>query len=193
METKAEIRKRILEARKGLTKEEAMSKSGAIVQKVIKTPEYEEADNVLLYADYNYEVLTQRIFEDAVSHKKRVYFPKSDLLTNNMEFYQILSLCQLEKGLMGILEPREDMRFRYKFNPKEDTLVIIPGVAFDISGYRIGYGRGFYDKFLVNKRQLSTMALAYACQIVDEIPREAHDIRMDKIVTEEIIYSFLRL
>ena len=51
----------------------------------------------------------------------------------------------------------------------------------------------FYDKFLVNKRQLSTMALAYACQIVDEIPREAHDIRMDKIVTEEIIYSFLRL
>ena len=94
---------------------------------------------------------------------------------------------------MGILEPREDMRFRYKFNPKEDTLVIIPGVAFDISGYRIGYGRGFYDKFLVNKRQLSTMALAYACQIVDEIPREAHDIRMDKIVTEEIIYSFLRL
>jgi len=66
METKAEIRKRILAARKGLTKEEAVSKSGAIVQNVIKTPEYEEADNVLLYADYNYEVLTQGIFEDAV-------------------------------------------------------------------------------------------------------------------------------
>lgn len=193
METKAEIRKRILEVRKGLTDEEAATKSEAIVQKVIKTPEYKEADNILLYADYYREVMTRGIFEDALLHRKRIYFPKVDKMTNTMEFYQIISLRQLERGYMDILEPREDIKMRYKFQPKEDTLAVLPGVAFDTSGYRLGYGKGFYDKFLANRRQISTMALAFACQIIDEIPRDAHDIKMDKIVTEEIIYSFLRI
>jgi len=193
METKAEIRKRILEIRKGLTDEEAASKSESIVHKVIKTPEYKEADNILLYADYCREVMTRGIFEDALLHRKRIYFPRVDKLTNTMEFYQVISVRQLERGYMDILEPREEVRSRYRFQSKEDTLVILPGVAFDIAGYRIGYGKGFYDRFLADKRQLSTMALAYACQIVDEIPRDAHDIKMDKIVTEEIIYSFLRI
>lgn len=193
METKAEIRKRILEVRKGLSDEEAATKSEAIVQKVIKTPEYKEADNILLYADYCREVMTRGIFEDALLHRKRIYFPKVDKMTNTMEFYQIISLCQLERGYMDILEPREDIKMRYKFQPREDTLAVLPGVAFDTSGYRLGYGKGFYDKFLANRRQISTMALAFSCQIIDEIPRDVHDIKMDKIVTEEIIYSFLRI
>ncbi len=193
METKAEIRKRILELRKGLSDEEAASKSEAIVQKVIKTPEYKEADNILLYADYCREVMTRGIFEDALLHRKKIYFPRVDKLTNTMEFYQVISIRQLVRGYMDILEPREDNHLRYLFQPREDTLAILPGVAFDTSGYRIGYGKGFYDRFLVNRRQLSTMALAYSCQIIDEIPRDAHDIKMDKIVTEEIIYSFLRI
>ena len=150
METKSEIRKRILEARGALTQDEVAAKSDAILQKVLKTPEYMEADNILLYADYNREVMTRGIFEDAILRKKRVYFPKSDQLTNTMAFYQTVSVKQLEKGFMGIPEPKE--------NP-----------------------------------QLSTMALAFACQIVEELPSEPHDIKMDKIVTEEIIYSFLRI
>ncbi|MDE6220809.1 MAG: 5-formyltetrahydrofolate cyclo-ligase, partial [Lachnospiraceae bacterium] len=148
---------------------------------------------ILLYADYCREVMTRGIFEDALLHRKRIYFPRVDKLTNTMEFYQVISIRQLERGYRDILEPGEDMRTRYQFHPKEDTLAILPGVAFDTSGYRIGYGKGFYDRFLANKRQLSTMALAFACQIVDEIPRDKHDIKMDKIVTEEIIYSFLRI
>lgn len=193
METKSEIRKRILEVRKGLTDEEAALKSEAIVQKVIKTPEYKEADNILLYADYCREVMTRGIFEDALRHRKRIYFPRVDKLTNTMEFYQVISIRQLERGYMDILEPREDNHMRYQFQPREDTLVILPGVAFDTSGYRIGYGKGFYDRFLANRRQLSTIALAYSCQIIDEIPKDEYDIKMDKIVTEEIIYSFLRI
>lgn len=193
METKAEIRKRILEIRKNLSDEEIAKKSEAILQNVLKTPEYEEADNILLYADYNHEVMTRGIFDNAIAHQKRVYFPKSDSLTNTMDFYQTVSIRQFSRGFQGILEPKEDLRYRYKFKPREDTLVILPGVAFDISGYRIGYGRGFYDKYLADKRQLSTMALAFSCQIVDGIPKDIHDIKMDKIVTEEIIYSFLRI
>lgn len=193
METKAEIRKRILEARTALTGEEIAAKSEAILQKALKTPEYMEADNILLYADYNHEVMTRGIFEDAIMRKKRVYFPKADKLTNAMHFYQTISVKQLEKGFMGIPEPKENMQLCYKFNPNEDTLVILPGVAFDTRGFRLGYGKGYYDKFLSNWRQLSTMALAFSCQIVDELPNEEHDIKMDKIVTEEIIYSFLRI
>lgn len=193
METKAEIRKRILEVRKSLTINEVEVKSEAILQNVLKTPEYIEADNILLYADYNNEVMTRGIFEDALMRNKRVYFPKCDSLTNTMVFYRTLSATQLEKGFMGIPEPREDIQQRYRFCADEDTLVILPGVAFDTSGFRLGYGKGFYDKFLSSKRQLSTMALAFACQLIEELPSEAHDIKMDKIVTEEIIYSFLRI
>lgn len=193
METKSEIRKRILEARGALTQDEVAAKSDAILQKVLKTPEYMEADNILLYADYNREVMTRGIFEDAMMRKKRVYFPKSDQFTNAMTFYQTVSVKQLEKGYMGIPEPKENPQLCYKFNANEDTLVIVPGVAFDMAGFRLGYGKGYYDKFLSNRRQLSTMALAFACQIVEELPSEPHDIKMDKIVTEEIIYSFLRI
>lgn len=193
METKAEIRKRILEVRKSLTVNEIEVKSEAILQNVLKTPEYIEADNILLYADHNNEVMTRGIFDDAVMRNKRVYFPKSDRFTNTMVFYRTTSPAQLEKGFMGIPEPKENIQLRYRFCANEDTLVILPGVAFDTAGFRIGYGKGFYDKFLSSKRQLSTMALAFACQIVEELPREAHDIKMDKIVTEEIIYSFLRI
>ena len=114
METKAEIRKRILEVRKGLSDEEIAAKSEAIIQKVIKTPEYREADNVLLYADYCREVMTRGIFEDALLHRKRIYFPRVDKLTNTMEFYQVISIRQLERGYMDILEPREDLRVRQR-------------------------------------------------------------------------------
>jgi len=193
METKAEIRKKILEARKSLTINEIEVKSEAILQNVLKTPEYMEADNILLYADHDNEVMTRGIFDDALARGKRIYFPKADSLTNTMVFYQTTSASQLERGFMGICEPKENPRLRYCFHADEDTLVILPGVAFDTAGFRLGYGKGFYDKFLSNKRQLSTMALAFACQIVEVLPNEPHDIKMDKIVTEEIIYSFLRI
>ncbi len=193
METKSEIRKRMLSARLNLSDRDFSQKSGIIVQKVLKTPEYTEAANILLYADYCREVMTRGIFEDAVARKKRVYFPKADALTNTMEFYRVTDTRQLERGYRGILEPKEDLKNIYRLNKEEDTLAIIPGAAFDISGYRLGYGRGFYDKYLSSRRQISTMALAFACQITDELPKDEHDIKMDKIVTEEIIYSFLRI
>ncbi len=193
MESKEEIRRRILGVRGALPEEELTAKSDAILQRVLKTPEYEEADNILLYADYCREVRTRGLFEDAVRHRKRVYFPRADSLTNRMEFYQVTALGQMRAGYKGIPEPGELPASRYRLNKNEDTLMIVPGVAFDISGYRLGYGKGFYDRFLADRRQISTMALAYACQLVDELPHDAHDIKMDKIVTEEIIYSFLRI
>jgi 5-formyltetrahydrofolate cyclo-ligase len=190
---KKEIRKHMLFIRSNLTDETVKTKSELIFQKVLQTPEYNEAHNVLLYADYSHEVETERIFEDAIRRGKRVYYPKSDGLTNTMEFYRVSSLNQLESGYKGIREPREAQSLRYRLNKNEDTLIIIPGVAFDTAGYRLGYGKGFYDRFLSKRRQISTMALSFSEQIIDELPHDIYDIKMDKIVTEEIIYSFLRI
>jgi 5-formyltetrahydrofolate cyclo-ligase len=138
-------------------------------------------------------VQTGKIFEDAIKRGKRVYYPKSDGLTNTMQFYRVDNITKLESGYKGIKEPREIESARYRLNKKEDTLMLVPGVAFDISGYRLGYGKGFYDRFLSSRRQISTMALSFSEQIIDEIPHDDFDIKMDKIVTEKIIYSFLRI
>ena len=159
---------------------------------MLKTPEYEEADNILLYADYRHEVMTREIFEDAVLRKKKVFFPKSNE-NGIMEFYQVVSVKQLESGYKGIKEPVVDERYLYRFKRSEDTLIIVPGVAFDAKGYRVGYGKGFYDRFLKDKRQITVMGLCFSSQVVEEIPYDEHDIKMDKIITEEIQYSFLRV
>lgn len=172
--------------------EQVSEKSSIIAERVLKTPEYEEADNILLYADYRHEVMTREIFDDAVLHKKKVYFPRSNA-DCTMDFYQVISVKQLESGYMGIKEPVVNEEYRYQYNRKEDTLIIVPGVAFDMNGYRVGYGKGFYDRFLKDKRQMTVMGLCFSSQLVEEIPHNQHDIRMDKIVTEEIVYSFLRV
>lgn len=194
MEDKKQIRKRMLALRNAMTHEDVVQKSEAIIQRVLQTNEYKEAQNILLYADYCHEVMTRTLFEDALLRKKKVFFPKTDGLTNTMEFYQVVSVTQLYEGYKGIREPKEEPRKRFVWRADEDTLAILPGVAFDINGYRIGYGKGFYDRYLSDKRPITTMALGFACQIIeDAIPHDAYDIRMDKIVTEEIIYSFLRV
>ncbi len=192
METKEQIRRQIIQTRNQMTSEEVVEKSSMIAQKVLKTPEYEEADNILLYADYRHEVMTREIFEDALLRKKKVFFPKSND-DGSMVFYQVISVKQLESGYKGIKEPIAEEQYRYHFRKQEDTLIIVPGVAFDTKGYRVGYGKGFYDRFLNDTRQLTAMGLCFSNQIVDEIPHDPHDIKMDKIVTEEIIYSFLRV
>lgn len=193
MGDKQSIRSEILNVRNKMSEDEIKSKSTAIIQQVLKTSEYEEADNILLYADCNHEVMTKELFDYAVLNKKRVYFPKCFGAGNDMEFYQIVSVKQLTKGMYGILEPPAEKEYRFLYRKEEDTLAIIPGVAFDMQGYRIGYGKGFYDTYLKNKMQMTFMALAFSNQIVETIPHEKHDIKMDKVVTEEIIYSFLRI
>lgn len=192
METKEQSRKRIIQIRNQMTSEEVAQKSSLIAKKVLKTPEYEEADNILLYADYRHEVMTREIFDDAVLHKKKVFFPKSNN-DGTMNFYQVISVKQLESGYKGIKEPAADERYLYRFLRNEDTLIIVPGVVFDTKGYRVGYGRGFYDRFLQDKRQLTAIGLCFSNQVIEELPHDVHDVRMDKIITEEIQYSFLRL
>lgn len=193
MDSKQQIRKQMIAQRNTMTTEMVKQKSAAITQKVLMLPEYIEADHILLYADYRHEVMTKEIFDDAILHKKKVYFPKCNPDNGTMEFYQVVSVRQLMDGYKGIKEPIVNPEYLYQHHKEENTLAILPGVAFDMNGYRIGYGKGYYDRFLQNKRQITAVALAFAQQLADDIPHDVYDIRMDKIVTEEIIYSFLRI
>lgn len=193
METKKEIRKQICRKREALSAEAVKNKSTAIQEKVLQLPEYKEADHILLYADFRHEVMTKDLFVAAIRDKKKVYFPKCESDSNHMDFYQVISVMQLEDGMWGVKEPKADEAHKYHYFQEENTLAIVPGVAFDTQGYRIGYGKGYYDTYLADKRAITLVALAYAEQLLEEVPHEAHDLKMDKIVTEKIIYSFLRI
>lgn len=184
------IRSNMISLRNSYSTDLVYEKSHLIVKLLFMLPEFDEADVVLLYADYRHEVMTKEIFEECIRRKKRVYFPLCE--KDSMYFYQVVSIGELKSGSYGIMEPgnREN---KYTYNEKVNTLAIIPGVAFDVEGYRLGYGKGFYDRFLDNKPYINKIGLAFCEQLVEKLPREAHDCKMDKVITEKLVYSFLRI
>jgi len=176
---KSELRKQILNLRSSLSKEEQISKSRVIKEKLLQLEQFKNSDNLLIYADYNGEVKTKEIIEECFKLGKRVACPKV-LADGLMDFFEIKSIDELKEGYKGILEPEEKEIFQ-----PDNALVIMPGVAFDNKGYRIGYGKGFYDIYLSRHSNYETIALAYKCQIIDCVPKDEYDRKVDIIITEE--------
>lgn len=191
MEKKKDIRKQILKIRDELVTEELARRSEKITKLVCNTQAYKEAGTILLYADYHNEVSTDQLFQDAISKGKKVFYPK--VFGQEMEFYHVKDLSELKFGYKGIREPQENPIKRFFYKKQDNTLMIVPGVAFDTSGFRIGYGKGYYDKYLCNRGMIAKFALAFDFQILEKIPAEECDVKMDKVITEELIYSFLRV
>ena len=102
-----------------------------------------------------------------------------------MKFYYIESLNDLETGAFGILEPKEEKKGADCCLEKSDLLMLVPGVSFDPAGRRIRYGGGFYDTYLQKMEGCHTFGLAFEVQMADQIPAEAHDIRMEYVMTEK--------
>ena len=169
METKKQIRREILSIRDALSKEERKKKSDRIKKQLAELPVFEQADQLLIYAGYGSEVETDAIMELA------------------MQFYQITDLSQLVSGYRSIREPQPQRSWQQK----PGDLVIMPGTVFDKEGNRIGYGGGFYDRFLEAHPQVSTAALAYELQLVEpgRIETEKTDQKPACIITEKAIYQ----
>lgn len=182
------LRKSILKTRNELSREEQLSLSYEIMEKTVGHYEFSQAEEILLYASYKSEVITDGILEYAFMLGKKVYCPKVIAGDENskMEFYQIFSKENLINGYKGIKEPEEALDRRFVPSDKA-ALLIMPGAVFDKSGHRIGYGKGFYDRFLKDKKEAFSckMALAYDFQVREEIPFENHDICADIIITEK--------
>lgn len=181
METKKEIRQHIISRRKEMDPLAWQEATQKITEKIINHPRFLEETDIYCYANYNGEVGTEQIMEEAWKLGKHVWLPKVEGC--EMEFYLVESRKELKPGAYGILEPVTD----HKADGKEG-LLIMPGVAFDEEGRRIGYGGGFYDKYLEKHPNLLTVAVAFELQIYQEIPCEEHDIKPRKVVTEEHIY-----
>ena len=179
MVEKKHIRKEIFEKRKNLTQEQAEKDSREIYQKIITLPQFQEATCVYAYVDYNKEVSTMEIIEQAWRMGKRVAVPKVTG-PGTMKYYYLESFEQLKPGYFQIPEPAWGEEAQ-----EEEAFLIVPGVAFDENRHRAGYGQGFYDRYLAAHRKHPTAAVAFEFQIVKEVPAEATDVFPDLVITEK--------
>lgn len=150
-------------------------------------PAYQAAKTVMWYVDAGSEVRTRHTLPDALTHGKRVVVPWCVVETNELELFWLEDMTELVEGAYKILEPRDDLRHlpTKTVRPGELDLVMVPGTAFDPRGGRMGQGKGYYDRLLAHARpDAPLVALAFDCQIFDEIPVAAHDVFMDQVLTE---------
>lgn len=177
LESKKDIRHRVLEARKEISPLEWQKATEGITAAVTSHMRFREATDIYCYVDCRKEAGTRQLIEEAWRLGKAVWVPKVD--GAEMNFYAIHSFEELTRGCFGVLEPDEG-----KAADGKDGLVIMPGVAFDIRRGRIGYGKGYYDRYLRDHPGLHTIAAAFDLQIVEEVPQEEEDIRPQLIITE---------
>ena len=184
---KNEIRAQILARRDALSPEEIEEKSRLIFEKLVNMEEYRDAENILVYASMGSEVRTDDIILDALANGKKVFCPKvTDKKNGVMEFVRITALEDLSEGYFGIREPQITAESELAGDELTGTLVIMPGVAFDKDGNRIGYGGGFYDRYLLKHGLNQTIALCFQAQITDEIIGiEDTDIKPAIILSED--------
>lgn len=185
---KKQVRALALARRDSLTGKQRRSGSDRIVEQLTKLSCYREADALLTYVSFRSEVDTFPLIHRALAEGKAVFTPR--VSGRDMEFYRIASVGDLREGYRGILEPQGTDS--YVDWVGQSALICLPGAAFDRNRHRIGYGGGFYDRYLWKLQErrndkISTAALTFACQIFEEIPWEAHDICPSCIITEKEI------
>ena len=190
---KKELRKEILKRREALTKEDYREKSDCITKRVITYDAFLDANVILLFASFRNEVDTTEILESAIGSGKKVYYPK--VLGKEMEFYRVESEADFEEGRWGIREPKAEENKRFVPKQEDKICVIMPGAVFDRAGNRIGYGGGYYDKFLkrIENVDACKIGIGFECQVVEmeeNFPKEEHDVTLDMLVTEDGFYEF---
>lgn len=183
MTEKREIRKRIMALRNAMPAEAIAAKSGEIVRRLKELPEIRESSTLMVFLNFRSEVVTDGLIEWGWDTGKRIVVPLCRPENREMTPCRIDSFADLETGHYGIREPRAD---RLRFVPPEEIdTVLVPAVAFDRRGYRVGYGGGYYDRFLPKAPQAARIGAVFACQIVPEVPIDLYDAQAQRIVTEE--------
>ena len=151
-------------------------------------PAFQESHSLACYVSFRSEVQTHEFLQSCLSVGKAVSVPLCH--GNDLILYRIQSMDELMPSPFGILEPRPEIQNdERRVLPDTLDLMVMPGLAFSLDGGRLGYGRGYYDGLLGHQRQCLKVAVGFECQLVDRVPREAHDVRMDQLVTERQIYT----
>ncbi len=176
------VRMKHLQLRNSLSEDEISRKSDEIEKRLFFLPEFKKSNVMLFYASFGKEVETGKMIERALAEGKNVCVPVTSFKEKTLVASSIKGLSDLEKKPSGLIEPRE-----INSCPLEKIdLIVVPGIVFDGGGYRIGYGGGFYDR-LLRKAPRGTVAigLCFEQNIAKNIPKQSHDAKMNKIVTEE--------
>lgn len=183
---KKEARREYKQRREGLTQKEREKKSLSIKQELVASELFWKAEFVYTYVSYGTEAETRGIMEEALAAKKRVLVPKV-FTERRMEFFEIHSLKELTPGFHGILEPK-GRNLPAVPDPLAKGLMLLPGLAFDRSGNRLGYGGGYYDAYLArfSRQCFWRLGLCFECQLLNEASwkTEKTDEKVDAILTE---------
>lgn len=165
--------------------------SRTICERFMAMPDYAKAKTVMFYIDVRAEVRTRHSLPAALSSGKTIVVPWCND-KGELELFRLADMSELAVGMYKILEPKPELRGLPEKQCRAEDLdiVMVPGVAFDRRGGRMGHGKGYYDKLLQHARQETPLvALAFECQLFPEIPVAGHDIFMDKIITESAVYE----
>jgi len=183
---KRSLRNSMLQRRRQLPEAEVMRRSYAVQRRLLCLDVYRQAQTVALYSPVHNEVLTLHLMRDALADRRSVVLPR--VVGTDLEFRRVVSLDDLAPGSFGILEPRPETAL---VELSELELIILPGVAFDRRGHRLGYGKGFYDRaLLVAGRACRRVGVGYEFQLVDKLPTFDHDMQLDLLVTETEVLAF---
>ena len=187
---KKQLRKEVLEARNAMPARVAAEKSARIIRMLLKLDEYKNTSIIITYLNFRNEVQTGELVRRAMAEGKRVTVPLVDPVSRSLTPSLLSSYPDdLQPGTWGILEPKPHCV--RPVDPCRLELVIVPGVAFDGKGNRLGYGGGYYDSFLLKTGSDALfVAPAYEMQLLDLVPRDSQDIRMHCLITEDRIIRF---
>lgn len=178
---KRALRLAIGEKKRAMTAREIEEKSAVLAQRLYETPQYRKAKSLYVYLSFNQEVRTSPIIRQAWADSKRVAVPK--VIGKDMVFIWIDSFDNLvPQGAYNITEPIENSPVAND----ESALVLMPGLAFDREGHRVGYGGGYYDSFLEREPHHPLVALCYDFQLFDRLETDPHDVPVDVVITDQI-------
>jgi 5-formyltetrahydrofolate cyclo-ligase len=178
---KKAIRASVLNVRDAMPPDQRARESMKMCESIIASTPYQGATIVLAYASFGSEFDTSFLLQCVLADKKILVMPRVDKDAQQLQLHRVNHLDELSAGAWDIREPHAVAEIVL---PNEIDFILVPGVAFDSAGFRIGYGKGFYDKLLSSVNPASTrLSAAFDCQVIGAVPNEAHDQRVDIIIT----------
>jgi 5-formyltetrahydrofolate cyclo-ligase len=182
---KSDLRKDMLKLRKNMETRDVSSFSNKIISAIMELPEFINSKNIMLYLSFNKEVNTYPLARWCLDNGKTVIAPYCIQSKREIVPYKITNLIDdLTKSTFGVMEPKQDTL--EKVNIEDIDLIIVPGVVFDENCNRIGFGAGYYDRFLPKRLKTTpVIGIAYDYQIIDKVPIDEYDVPLDYIITQE--------
>lgn len=179
---KNQLRQEMLSKRRSLDAVVKRTNSNSMKNQLCAWNIYQNAKVIMIYLSMYDEPQTDAIILDALQKQKKVFVPRMLSVYGHMEAVEVHGLDQLATGRLGIREPSQNATVVVP--PQSIDLILVPGVAFDVSGNRIGMGAGYYDRFLVQASQATLLGVAWQFQVKPNIPSEKHDVTMRFLLTE---------